>query len=102
MGHADGVLAWLRRRDPGLGTCRRALRVTLAACVGFFGCRYLLGDPVASTYAVFGTIALGGLSDVFGPPSVRTRVYLAAIPPASALVTVGSLLAVHTWSAALG
>jgi uncharacterized membrane protein YccC len=101
-GSSGGVLAWLRRRDPGLGASRRAVRVTMAACVGFFGCRFLLGDPVASTYAVFGTIALGGLSDVFGPPAVRTRVYLAAIVPAGALVTLGSLLAAHTWTAALG
>ena len=97
-----GVGAWLRRRDPGFGASRKALRVTVAACVGFFGCRYGLGDTVAATNAVFGTIALGALSDVFGPPAVRTRVYLAALPVAGALVTLGTLLAAHTWTAVLG
>jgi uncharacterized membrane protein YccC len=78
------------------------VRVTVAACLGFFGCRYGLGDTVAATFAVFGTIALGALADVFGPPSVRTRVYLAAWPAAAALVVLGTLAAAHPWTAVAG
>ncbi|MDT7693020.1 MAG: hypothetical protein QOI75_2387, partial [Pseudonocardiales bacterium] len=96
------VVAWLRGRDPNLTAIRAAVRVTTAACAGFFLCRYLLGDGVMATYAVFGTIALGALSDVFGPPAIRTRVYLAALPAAAALVALGTVLAVTTWAAVLG
>ncbi|MDT7640325.1 MAG: hypothetical protein QOC83_4613 [Pseudonocardiales bacterium] len=96
------VVARLRGRDPNLTAIRAAVRVTTAACVGFFLCRYLLGDGVMATYAVFGTIALGALSDVFGPPAIRTRVYLAALPAAAALVALGTMLAVSTWTAVLG
>ncbi|HWN33938.1 MAG TPA: FUSC family protein [Pseudonocardia sp.] len=96
------LVAWVRRRDPELRAVRAAVRVTAAACLGFYLCRYLLGDAVMATYAVFGTIALGALSDVFGPPSVRTRVYLLALPAAAALVAVGTMLAAHTVTAVLG
>ena len=99
---SHGIGAWLRRRDPGLAGIRKAIRVTVAACLGFFACRYGLGDTVTATYAAFGAIAMGGLSDVFGPPAIRTRVYLAALPAAAALVALGTALAGHTWSAVLG
>src|SRR5690348_16547716 len=70
------VRPWLRRRDPGLAGVRRAARVTVAACVGFYACRYGLGEPVMALYALFGTIALGMLSDVGGAPGDRTRALL--------------------------
>ena len=98
----SGAGGWLRRRDPGLAATRKAVRVTAAACAGFFGCRYGLGDAAAATFAVFGTIALGALSDVFGPPAVRTRVYLAAFPAAAVLVAVGTLAAASPWTAVAG
>ena len=82
-GRGDGVrdrTGWLTAHDPGLVALRRALRVTAAACVGFFVCRYAIGLPTLATYAVFGTIAFGFLSDVSGPPALRTRTYLAALP----------------------
>ena len=69
---------WLTRHDPGLVALRRALRVTVAACVGFFVCEYVVGLSTLATYAVFGAIAVGVLSDVGGPPAQRTRTYLGA------------------------
>ncbi|HEX4356415.1 MAG TPA: FUSC family protein [Pseudonocardia sp.] len=96
------LTAWVRHRDPELRAVRLAVRVTTAACLGFYLCRYLLGDGVMATYAVFGAIALGALSDVFGAPAVRTRVYLLALPAAAALVALGTALAWHTWLAVLG
>ncbi|HEX4247543.1 MAG TPA: FUSC family protein [Pseudonocardia sp.] len=96
------LVAWVRGRDPELRACRLAVRVTTAACLGFYLCRYVLGDGVMATFAVFGAIALGALSDVFGAPSVRTRVYLLAFPAAAGLVALGTALAWRTWTAVLG
>jgi len=96
------LVAWVRGRDPELRAVRLAVRVTTAACLGFYLCRYVLGDTARATYAVFCAIALGALSDVFGAPAVRTRVYLLALPAAAVLVTVGTMLAAYTWTAVAG
>ena len=93
---------WLTGHDPGLVALRKALRVTVAACVGFFVCEYLIGLSTLATYAVFGTIAFGVLSDVSGPPTQRTRTYLAALPVALVLVTIGTAAARSTTAAVIG
>nr|WP_239029238.1 FUSC family protein [Pseudonocardia acidicola] len=96
------MTAWLRRRDPGLAITRRAIRVGAAACAAFFLGRYGLGSPTVATYAVFGVIALGALSDVSGPPRQRTRTLLGCFAAGAVLVTLGTLLAVNTWAAVAG
>jgi uncharacterized membrane protein YccC len=96
------VIGWLRRVDPGLRSIRRGARVTLVACLGFYTCRYGLGDRVMATYALFGAIALGGLSQIPGRPAERSRTLLAVLPIAWLLVSVGTLLAVHDVTAAIG
>jgi len=58
----NAPLAWLRRHDPGLVTVRRAVRVTLVACLGFYLCRYAIGNAAMAPYALFGAVALGALS----------------------------------------
>ena len=93
---------WLTGHDPGLVALRKALRVTVAACVGFFVCQYLLGLSTLATYAVFGTIAFGVLSDVSGPPAQRTRTYLGAWPVALVLVAIGTATARSTPAAVVG
>ncbi|AZS74979.1 FUSC family protein [Streptomyces lydicus] len=93
---------WLKARDPGLRAVRRSARVTLVACAGFYAARYGLGDHVAAIYALFGAIASGGMSFVPGTPRERARTLLAALPVAAALVTLGTVLGVHSWTAALG
>ena len=45
--------SWLTGHDPGLVALRKALRVTVAACIGFFVCEYLLGLSTLATFAVF-------------------------------------------------
>ncbi|WP_406356930.1 hypothetical protein OHB56_31475 [Streptomyces sp. NBC_01635] len=97
-----GGLEWLKARDPGLRAVRRSVRVTLVACAGFYAARYGLGNHVAAIYALFGAIATGGMSFVPGTPRERARTLLAALPVAAALVTLGTVLAVHSWTAALG
>jgi uncharacterized membrane protein YccC len=99
---STGVRPWLRRHDPRFAALRRAARVTVAACVGFYLCHYLLGESVVALYALFGTIALGLLSDVDGAPSERTRLLLGALPVGLVLVTLGTVLAVDVWAAAAG
>lgn len=95
-------LRWLLRRDPGLATSRRALRVAVVATAAFTICRYGVGDPVAAVYAAFGAIGFGVLSQVVGEPGQRTRTLLACFGVGTVLVTVGSLLSVSTWAATAG
>lgn len=98
---AATVGRWVRD-DPGRPALRRAVRVTLAACLAFYPLRYGLGAPTVAVYAVFTAVALGALSDVQGPPATRTRTYLAALGAGLVLVTVGTLAAVSTAVAAAG
>jgi uncharacterized membrane protein YccC len=93
---------WLTTHDPERAALRRAARVTLAACIGFFVCRYAFDAPVMSTYAVFGAIATGVLSDVSGPPALRTRTFALALPVGLALVTIGTAAARSTVAAVVG
>jgi uncharacterized membrane protein YccC len=96
------VTTWLRRRDPGLLTVRRAVRVTLVACLGFYFCRYVLGNVAMAPYALFGAIALGVLSEISGSPARRARTLLAVLPVGCLLITIGTLLSVNNWAAAAG
>jgi uncharacterized membrane protein YccC len=54
---------WLDAKDPGLVAVKRALRVTLVACAAFYFSLYLLHDSQMATFASFGCIAFGALSD---------------------------------------
>lgn len=87
--------AWLRRRDPGLIKLRRAVRVAAVACVGFYGCRYGLGNPQLAVYSLFAAFALGALSQLPAPRRRTVTTLLASLPVAAGLVTVGSLVAVN-------
>ncbi|MEU4480307.1 FUSC family protein [Micromonospora sp. NPDC023966] len=92
----------LRRRDPGYRLIRRAVRLTVVASLTFYGCRYGLGDVTLATYALFGTVATGSFAQLPGPPAVRARTVLAAVPVAWVLVAVGTVLAVSTAAASAG
>jgi uncharacterized membrane protein YccC len=93
---------WIRAKDPGLVAVKRAVRVTLAACVAFYFSLYLLDNTQMATFASFGCIALGALSDVRGAPWQRTKTYAVALLAGIVLVTLGTLLAVNTWAAVAG
>ncbi|MFF1903000.1 FUSC family protein [Kitasatospora sp. NPDC058218] len=80
----------------------RAVRVTAAACAGFYTFRYGLDRPVTATYALFGAVAVGVLARVEGGARTRARTLLLTLPFAWALVCLGTVLAVHAWTAALG
>ncbi|MEU9096790.1 FUSC family protein [Streptomyces sp. NPDC048361] len=81
---------------------RRAVRVTLSAAAGFYLFRYGLGRPVAATYALFGAVAVGGLSRIPGTGRQRAVTVVRALPVCWLLVTVGTYLSVRTWSAVTG
>jgi uncharacterized membrane protein YccC len=93
---------WLRRRDPQLIAVRRAARVTLVACLGFYFCRYVLGNPGMAPYALFGAFALGALSQIPGTPGQRARTLLGVLPVGWVLLTLGTLLSVNVWAATAG
>lgn len=94
--------AWLHRHDPGSAAVRRAARVTVASCAGFYVCRYVFGDPTTAVYAVFGAVSLGALADVTGRPAQRTRTYIVALAVGVVLVALGTLLAADTAAAVAG
>ncbi len=95
-------LAWLKRHDPGLVIVKRAARTTLVACLGFYLCRYVLGNIAMAPYALFGVVALGALSQIPGSPAQRARTLLAVLPVGWVLVTLGTLLSVSTVTAVAG
>jgi uncharacterized membrane protein YccC len=102
MPYVTAPLEWLRRHDPGLLTVRRAARVTIVACLGFYLCRYGLDNPGMAPYALFGAVALGVLSQIPGSPAQRARTILAVLPVGWLLATIGTLLSVNNWVAAAG
>ncbi|WP_433307197.1 FUSC family protein [Actinoplanes sp. CA-030573] len=95
-------MQWLRRRDPQLLAVRRAARVTLVACLGFYLCRYALDRPAMAPYALFGAVALGVLSQIPGSPRQRSRTLLAVLPVVWVLVSLGTLLSFSTVAATAG
>lgn len=97
-----GFRAWLLRRDPDLLAVRRAGRVTVVACLGFYVCYYLVDRPVMATFALFAAVATGFLSQVPGPDAHRSVVLLRSLPLAVVLVTAGTLLAGDVWAATAG
>lgn len=99
---AIGFRAWLLRRDPGLPAVRRAGRVAVVACAGFYVCYYLLDQPVMATYALFAAVAMGVLSQIPGSGAHRRLVLLRSLPVALGLVTIGTLLAGDVWAAFTG
>ena len=98
----SGALDWLRARDEGLTWTKRAVRVTVAACLGFYVCRYAFDESTMATYAIFGTLAFGALSEVTGRPAERTRILLGCLGIGVVLVTLGTFLAVSPWAASAG
>ncbi|MFF1414328.1 FUSC family protein [Streptomyces sp. NPDC058289] len=81
---------------------RRAVRVTLAAGLGFYAFLYGLDRPVEATYALFAAVALAGLSRIPGSGRMRAGVVARVLPAACALVVLGTWLSVRTWAAVAG
>jgi uncharacterized membrane protein YccC len=95
-------MSWLRRHDPQLTAVRRAGRVTLVACLGFYLCRYVFHAAATAPYALFGAVALGALSQIPGTPRQRARTLIMVLPVAWVLVSLGTLLSFSTVAATAG
>ncbi|MEU7387369.1 FUSC family protein [Streptomyces tanashiensis] len=95
--------AFLRRPSPAYRAAgRRALRVTIAAAAGFYVLLYGFDSAVGATYALFGAIAMAGLSHLPGSGRQRARLLLDVVPVCWVLITLGTYLSVRTWSAVVG
>ncbi|MER5712724.1 FUSC family protein [Streptomyces sp. NPDC002122] len=92
-----------RRLPPAYrAAARRALRVTIAAGTGFYVLLYGFGLAVGATYALFGAIAMAGLSHLPGSGRQRAMLLMRVVPVCWVLITLGTYLSVRTWSAVLG
>lgn len=98
----SGPVRWLLRQKEGADHLRRAAWGTAAGLTGFYVLRYGFDAPDMALYALFGSLPLCLFSQVPGAAPERTRTFLAVLPAGWALVTAGTLLAAHSWSAALG
>ncbi|MEU4064106.1 FUSC family protein [Streptomyces wedmorensis] len=95
--------AFLRRPSPAYkAAARRALRVTIAATAGFYVLLYGFDSAVGATYALFGAIAMAGLSHLPGSGRQRAVLLAGVVPVCWVLITLGTYLSVRTWSAVLG
>ncbi|MEU3778508.1 FUSC family protein, partial [Streptomyces sp. NPDC032472] len=73
-----------------------------AAGASFYLFLYGFGQTTAATYALFAAVSLAGLSRIPGTGQQRAAVVIRLLPASWLLVTVGTYLAVRTWSAVLG
>ena len=100
--HREFALAGLLRRDPRHIVLHRAVRVTLACCVGFYTCRFLIGDAQMGVYACFAAMSLGAMSSIAGTGRQRLRLYGVALLGSWIFVTAGTFAAVNVWVASAG
>ncbi|MER5207575.1 FUSC family protein [Streptomyces sp. NPDC002825] len=95
--------AFPRRLSPAYrAAARGALRVTLTATAGFYALLYGFDSATAATYALFGAIAMAGLSRLPGSGRRRATLLLGVVPVCWVLITLGTYLSAETWSAVLG
>jgi hypothetical protein len=62
----------------------------------------IVGNPAATTFAVFGAFALLGMADFGGPTIPRARAYAGATVVGAGLVLLGTLASGSDWSAVAG
>ncbi|SEB64352.1 FUSC family protein [Streptomyces sp. TLI_105] len=95
--------AFPRRPSPAYrAAARRALRVTIAATAGFYVLLHGFDSAVGATYALFGAIAMAGLSHLPGSGRQRAVLLVDVVPVCWVLITLGTYLSVRTWSAVVG
>ncbi|WP_369142031.1 FUSC family protein [Streptomyces sp. R44] len=95
--------AFPRRPSPAYrAAARRALRVTITATAGFYVLLYGFDSATGATYALFGAIAMAGLSHLPGSGRQRATLLLGAVPVCWMLITLGTYLSARTWSAVVG
>ncbi len=98
----ESALAGLLRRDPRRIVLHRAARITLASCVAFYTCRFLIGDAQMAVYACFAAISFGALSSIAGTTAQRLRLFAGALVASWILVAAGTWAAINVWVASAG
>ncbi|MGW7685325.1 FUSC family protein [Kribbella sp. NPDC054772] len=93
------LVAWLRRRDPGLGATRRAARTAVVMPILFAFCAEVLKAPAIGTFAAFGAFAMLLLVDFPGTAAQRIRAQIQLALAWLVLVSLGTLASQSMWSA---
>src|SRR5579864_5777646 len=91
---------WLTIRDPGFAALRRAARAAIVIPLALAFAKYVLKDPNALLFVVFGSFALLVMSDFGGLRRPRARAYLTAGLVGAGLIVLGTLASATAWLAA--
>jgi uncharacterized membrane protein YccC len=94
-------MAWLRRRDPGFVVLRRATRTAIVMPAMFALGAEVIGNPMLSTFAAFGSFGMLLLVDFAGPMRVRLQNQALLALTGAAFVCVGTLASRSAWLAAV-
>ncbi|MET1006240.1 MAG: FUSC family protein [Propionibacteriaceae bacterium] len=95
------VLSWLRRHDAGLLALRRAARTAIVMPALFAFGTQVLHNPLAATFAAFGSFALLLLVDLSGTRRERLAGISALALTGAVFVCLGTLVSQTPWLAAL-
>jgi hypothetical protein len=91
---------WWRRLNPDPVALRRGARAALVIPLALLLARFVLGDPQALIFIVFGCFALLVMADFGGPRPARLSAYLMAVLAGAALVALGTLFSATAAGAA--
>ncbi len=86
--------------DPGFGALRRAARAAIVIPLALAFAKYVLKDPNALLFVVFGSFALLVMSDFGGLRRARARAYLTAALVGAGLIILGTFASATAWLAA--
>jgi len=91
---------WWLRLNPDPVALRRGARAALVIPLALLLARFVLGDPQALIFIVFGCFALLVMADFGGPRRARLSAYLIAVLAGAALVALGTLFSATAAGAA--
>ena len=94
-------MAWLRRRDPGFVVLRRATRTAIVMPAMFALGAEVIGNPMLSTFAAFGSFGMLLLVDFAGPIRARLQNQALLALTGAAFVCLGTLASRSAWLAAV-
>jgi uncharacterized membrane protein YccC len=95
----QGLIDWLRARDPGFIALRRAARTAIVMPAMFAVGDKLIGNPVVATFAAFGSFAMLLLVDFGGPVRDRLRAQATLAVVSGAFVCLATIASGSVWVA---
>jgi uncharacterized membrane protein YccC len=96
----SSLLLW-RPSDPGYAALRRATRAAIVIPLALAFALFVLRNPQATIYIVFGCFALLVFGDFGGPRQLRAAAYLGVTLVGFVLIPFGTLASFSPWVAAL-